>query len=165
MTGVGYDPVGELLDGGAVRTAGQCRPAVEGSGLVIGRTADTARGRSHVEGDPTEGALVVAAVKVGLDQAELNEEPPPARNCVHVGAPANDDAAPLPTARSRTRRAQPTKSWRAAAGDRAAAGTSPSPMRIANAHARSSSNWRWRDFACSRLRASRPRGSRAQSRT
>jgi len=34
------------------------------------------RGRWHVEGDPTEGALVVAAEKAGLDQSDVNEKQP-----------------------------------------------------------------------------------------
>jgi Ca2+-transporting ATPase len=33
-------------------------------------------GRSQVEGDPTEGALVVAAMKAGVDPASLNEREP-----------------------------------------------------------------------------------------
>jgi len=34
------------------------------------------RGRWHVEGDPTEGALVVAAEKAGLDQSSVNKAHP-----------------------------------------------------------------------------------------
>ena len=77
LTGVGYDPAGQLLDGGAVieppDSVGQLLSAA-----VLASDAKLTRrdGRSHVEGDPTEGALLVAAVKVGLDQAELNQREP-----------------------------------------------------------------------------------------
>jgi len=77
LTGVGYDPAGQLLDGGAVieppDSVGQLLSAA-----VLSSDAKLTRrdGRSQVEGDPTEGALLVAAVKVGLDQAELNQREP-----------------------------------------------------------------------------------------
>ena len=54
----------------------------------------TSAERWRVEGDPTEGAFVVAAEKAGLDQAALNQELPTApRDCVHLRTAADDDAA------------------------------------------------------------------------
>jgi magnesium-transporting ATPase (P-type) len=74
VTGAGYDPSGEIVEAGrrielpdGIRTL-----------LAAGVLASDARlvdrdGRTQVEGDPTEGALVVAAVKAGLDPGALNE--------------------------------------------------------------------------------------------
>ena len=76
--GVGYAPVGTF------RRDGESSPP-DGSALELLRAALLAsdarvlreeHGRWHVEGDPTEGALVVAAAKAGLDQASLNEAHP-----------------------------------------------------------------------------------------
>jgi Ca2+-transporting ATPase len=78
VTGVGYDPVGEFLDAGA---AIQPPPAVRAllHAAVLSSDARVRRdehGRWQVEGDPTEGALVVAAAKAGLDQASASEAQP-----------------------------------------------------------------------------------------
>jgi Ca2+-transporting ATPase len=76
--GVGYAPVGTF------RRDGEPTPP-DGAALELlraGLLASDARvlreehGRWRVEGDPTEGALVVAAAKAGLDQASLNEAEP-----------------------------------------------------------------------------------------
>jgi Ca2+-transporting ATPase len=76
--GVGYAPVGTF------RRDGENSPP-DGVALELLRAALLAsdarvlrqeHDRWHVEGDPTEGALVVAAAKAGLDQVSLNEAEP-----------------------------------------------------------------------------------------
>ncbi len=78
VTGVGYEPVGEFLDGGAVVQPPASVIALLRAALLSSdaRVRLDERGRWHVEGDPTEGALVVAAQKAGLDQSTANEEHP-----------------------------------------------------------------------------------------
>jgi P-type Ca2+ transporter type 2C len=76
--GVGYDPVGHFLkDGSRIdvppSVINVLRAAVLSSDA---RVLLDERGRWRVEGDPTEGALVVAAEKAGLDQAALNQQQP-----------------------------------------------------------------------------------------
>jgi Ca2+-transporting ATPase len=77
VEGVGYEPTGRLLRDGAP-------VAAEGAALELLRAAVLASD-AHVrhegeawqlEGDPTEGALVVAAAKAGLDKAALDGEQP-----------------------------------------------------------------------------------------
>jgi len=74
VSGAGYDPVGEFRQDGAV-----IQPSIGVLELLRAAVlASDARvlldqnGRWQVEGDPTEGSLVVAAEKAGLDQAEVN---------------------------------------------------------------------------------------------
>lgn len=76
--GVGYEPVGELLvDGRPVAPPAAVlellRAAVLASDARVLLDED---GRWRVEGDSTEGALIVAAEKAGLRQADLNREQP-----------------------------------------------------------------------------------------
>ncbi|MEO8681024.1 MAG: cation-translocating P-type ATPase [Vicinamibacterales bacterium] len=76
--GVGYDPVGEFLTDGVVVPAPRSVTELLRAAALSSdaRVLLDDRGRWHVEGDPTEGALVVAAEKAGLDQAALNEAQP-----------------------------------------------------------------------------------------
>ena len=78
MSGVGYDPIGEFLkDGVAVQPPASVTELLRAAVLSSdARVLLDERGRWHVEGDPTEGALVVAAEKAGLDQTALNEQQP-----------------------------------------------------------------------------------------
>jgi P-type Ca2+ transporter type 2C len=74
VTGVGYEPTGELREEG--RSAAPTPPLL--ALLRAGVLASDARllaedGRWRIEGDPTEGALVVAAAKAALDQGTLND--------------------------------------------------------------------------------------------
>ena len=74
VSGVGYDPIGEFVSNGVAAPPPRLvtellRGAVLASDARVLLDRD---GRWRVEGDPTEGALVVAAEKAGLDQAELN---------------------------------------------------------------------------------------------
>jgi Ca2+-transporting ATPase len=78
VTGSGYDPAGAFLqDGVPVHPPASVEEALRAAVLCSdARIVQDARGRRRVEGDPTEGALVVAAAKAGLDQAVLNETQP-----------------------------------------------------------------------------------------
>ena len=80
VSGAGYEPHGTVL----ARTA---RPSNRPTPLmtaVAGRRAGLRRasrpqradGRWHIKGDPTEGALVVAAAKAGLHKADLDAQFP-----------------------------------------------------------------------------------------
>jgi Ca2+-transporting ATPase len=78
VSGVGYDPVGEFLkDGVPVQPVPSVIELLR-AGLLSSdaRVLLDERGRWHVEGDPTEGALVVAAEKGRLDQSSVNEAQP-----------------------------------------------------------------------------------------
>ncbi len=76
VTGVGYGPQGQFSLGGAEVSANQypllqevCR-----AGLLCNDAAlHESEGRWRIDGDPTEGALVVAAVKAGEDPAFLRQ--------------------------------------------------------------------------------------------
>ena len=77
VTGVGYEPAGQFLEGGREVSAPDSlrallRAAVLASDARLVKRDD----RWQIEGDPTEGALVVAAVKAGLDPAALNDAEP-----------------------------------------------------------------------------------------
>ena len=77
VSGVGYEPTGEFhTETGPTAPSRDLLELLEAAVL-----ASDARLVFHdegwwIEGDPTEGALVVAAAKAGLDQAELNERTP-----------------------------------------------------------------------------------------
>ena len=77
VSGAGYEPIGEFID--AERTV-VLEPAMLEL-LRAGVLASDAKlrqenGRWLIEGDPTEGALVVAASKAELDQGALNRQFP-----------------------------------------------------------------------------------------
>jgi Ca2+-transporting ATPase len=77
VTGAGYDPIGEIRDNGrAVDPPEEVRMLLRAAALASDAELATRDGRWQVEGDPTEGALVVAAAKAGLGQAELNAQEP-----------------------------------------------------------------------------------------
>ena len=69
VTGAGYDAAGEILDAGRRdrRRPKACALLLTAAVLASDARLVSRDGRSHVEGDPTEGALVVAAIKAGLD--------------------------------------------------------------------------------------------------
>jgi Ca2+-transporting ATPase len=80
LTGAGYDPAGELRHGGAPLADPALRLEVEAA-LLAGALANDAAlverpGRLAVLGDPTEGALLVAARKAGVGGAALLESGP-----------------------------------------------------------------------------------------
>ncbi|HWT00355.1 MAG TPA: calcium-translocating P-type ATPase, SERCA-type [Pyrinomonadaceae bacterium] len=79
VAGAGYEPRGTFsLDGSAVEPAGPLVELLRAGTLCSDARVvrDEADGRWHVKGDPTEGALVVAAAKAGLDKAALDREFP-----------------------------------------------------------------------------------------
>ncbi|MFJ3235282.1 cation-translocating P-type ATPase [Streptomyces sp. NPDC086787] len=66
VSGVGYAPVGEITDAGPVRELLRAAALCSNARLV----PPTGRDSWRVLGDPTEGALLVAARKAGLDPAQ-----------------------------------------------------------------------------------------------
>ena len=77
LTGVGYDPAGHVTDGDRiVDPADTVRDLLHAAVLASDARLVTRDGRWQVEGDPTEGAVVVAAIKAGLNPGQLNEREP-----------------------------------------------------------------------------------------
>ena len=79
VSGSGYDPRGDLLQGDQVVDARQFTPLDQC--LVAGMLCNDSRlvskdGRWAVEGDPTEGALIVAGRKTGLSESDLAQRMP-----------------------------------------------------------------------------------------
>ena len=74
LTGSGYDPVGEFVRDGKTGPPSMVeRELLRGAMLASdARVLLDHEGRWRAEGDPTEAALIVAAEKASLDQAELN---------------------------------------------------------------------------------------------
>lgn len=78
LSGSGYDPEGELVVDDVEVTAPQpvldlLRTAALASDATLSEDPD---GRRVIRGDPTEGALVVAAAKVGMDKSDLESRFP-----------------------------------------------------------------------------------------
>jgi P-type Ca2+ transporter type 2C len=76
LSGTGYAPTGEVSPAGAGAIGGALRIELERA-LAVGDRANNAElqkrnGRWVVQGDPTEGALVVAARKAGLEDEALD---------------------------------------------------------------------------------------------
>ena len=74
VSGAGYEPTGEYsLDGSPTGPSEPLRELLRAGVLASDARLlrDEDEGHWHVRGDPTEGALVVAAAKAGLDHAEL----------------------------------------------------------------------------------------------
>jgi Ca2+-transporting ATPase len=77
MTGAGYDATGEILEAGRGIEPPESVRALLAAGVLASDARLVSRdGRAQVEGDPTEGALIVAAIKAGLDPGSLNEPEP-----------------------------------------------------------------------------------------
>ena len=77
VSGAGYEPVGEFRDGGHTLVPDRAVLELLRAGVLASDARLRERhGRWHIEGDPTEGALVVAAAKAGLDQAGLDQQFP-----------------------------------------------------------------------------------------
>jgi Ca2+-transporting ATPase len=77
VRGAGYEPRGEFLrDGTAIEPSEPLESLLRAAALACDAhvVRDESTGRWHVHGDPTEGGLVVAAAKAGLDKAALDEE-------------------------------------------------------------------------------------------
>lgn len=79
ITGTGYEPFGKYLKGGAdVELSPSLRLLLHAGVLASDTTLfqDKTNGRWHIKGDPTEGALVVAAAKAGLEKSALDAQFP-----------------------------------------------------------------------------------------
>jgi Ca2+-transporting ATPase len=79
VTGAGYEPAGEFMQDGSLIEATESlklllTAAALSSDARLSRSKDDER--AAIKGDPTEGALVVAAVKAGLDKPALDREFP-----------------------------------------------------------------------------------------
>ncbi len=75
LTGTGYDPQGEVLSAGVPLGPGPLRAEVErtlrAADLANNAALQQREGQWMVQGDPTEGALLVAAHKAGLEPEAL----------------------------------------------------------------------------------------------
>lgn len=80
ISGVGYAPEGEFLHNGMVIEPAQFTPLLtllQAADLASdARMESEADGCWQVKGDPTEGALVVAAAKAGLNKTDLDAQFP-----------------------------------------------------------------------------------------
>jgi len=77
ITGTGYEPAGELRqDGGNIddpALRNEVERALRAADLANNAALQERDGRWTIQGDPTEGALIVAARKAGLERDELEE--------------------------------------------------------------------------------------------
>jgi Ca2+-transporting ATPase len=75
LSGIGYDPSGEVRQGGQPVAdpdlLNEVEKALRAADLDNNASLIERDGRWSIQGDPTEGALLVAARKVGLAQADL----------------------------------------------------------------------------------------------
>ena len=79
VSGAGYEPSGQFSDNGsAVEPSVPLKRLLQAATLASDAhlVRDESDGRWQVKGDPTEGALVVAAAKAGLDKTELDAQFP-----------------------------------------------------------------------------------------
>ena len=77
VTGSGYDPTGTFrADGGEVKISPLLSEFLSGALLVTDAHLASSNGEWKIEGDPTEGALVVTAAKAGFDKAEVEKDFP-----------------------------------------------------------------------------------------
>jgi Ca2+-transporting ATPase len=78
VTGTGFEPVGAWLDadGQPVQVSADVRDTLTAAVLASDAHLVCREGRWHIEGDPTEGALISAAAKAGLDHEALTRDWP-----------------------------------------------------------------------------------------
>ncbi len=78
VTGVGYTPEGEFRGSGTITIANQhsLQLLLKGGLLCSDAILEKKDGKWLIKGDPTEGALVVAAVKAGFHETEMRLENP-----------------------------------------------------------------------------------------
>jgi len=77
VSGTGYDTTGSVLEEGRrVEPTEGVRAILSAATLASDARLVTRDGRHQIEGDPTEGALIVAAIKAGLDPDDLNRREP-----------------------------------------------------------------------------------------
>ncbi len=74
VSGTGYEPQGAFQqDGRECRIAGVLETLLQGAALASDARLVRQDGRWAIQGDPTEGALVVAAAKAGFGQEQLEQ--------------------------------------------------------------------------------------------
>lgn len=72
VSGSGYDVEGQFLQhGAAIDPSPVLKGVLQAAALASDATLSQEKGRWELKGDPTEGALIVAAVKAGLNKPEL----------------------------------------------------------------------------------------------
>ena len=77
ISGVGYEPRGELLQGGQKKAADEdVQILIQAAALCSDASLMEVDKRWTISGDPTEGALVVAAEKLGYSIEKLRKEHP-----------------------------------------------------------------------------------------
>ncbi len=79
VSGAGYEPQGQFsLNGATIEPSVELKQLLQAATLASDATIarNDSDSRWHVKGDPTEGALVVAAAKAGLNKAELDQQFP-----------------------------------------------------------------------------------------
>ena len=77
LTGTGYDPTGDLVqEGSVVQPPAAVQRLLRAAALASDARLVKREGRWTIDGDATEGALLVAAVKTGLDLTALSDEEP-----------------------------------------------------------------------------------------
>lgn len=78
VTGAGYEPVGEFRGSGRIRVdeSEPIQKLLLGGLLCNDSVLEKGENKWIIKGDPTEGALVVAAMKAGLRERELRLENP-----------------------------------------------------------------------------------------
>jgi Ca2+-transporting ATPase len=78
VSGAGYEPIGQFShNGSSDGTSPTTKLFMQSAALASDtRMVHDSEGRWGIKGDPTEGALVVAAAKAGLDKAELDTQYP-----------------------------------------------------------------------------------------
>ncbi len=77
VTGTGYDPTGSFTRSGtAVKPTAAMLALLRGATLASDALLVRSESGFEIQGDPTEGALVVAAAKAGLQKDELDDQYP-----------------------------------------------------------------------------------------
>jgi P-type Ca2+ transporter type 2C len=79
VTGAGYAPTGEFREAERkidARADRHLSLALRAGALCSDAAVETKEGASAIKGDPTEGALVVAATKAGMSKPDLERESP-----------------------------------------------------------------------------------------
>ena len=77
VDGSGYDPTGSFsLEGKQVQPSQNITALLKAAILASDAYLIKEEGRWEIKGDPTEGAMVVAAAKAGIDKASLEKENP-----------------------------------------------------------------------------------------
>jgi len=77
VTGAGYEPKGEFKGSEiTIKNSKSLQLLLQGGLLCSDAVLEEKEGKWTVKGDPTEGALIVAAVKAGLHETEMRLENP-----------------------------------------------------------------------------------------